>query len=177
MEKVIVCVITNLINYRKGQDKMMNKGYMGYVAFNIVIVSVDEYCGEEMKGRLYHVRESEGEEFYSVLQMLKKMEALYNQMRLPMSSTEDRYFVKVEEKEEEEPLQKQEVMNMDVKPGKKATFVIHVCYRQNATWQGTILWADEKKKVSFRSTLELLKLMDNALNEAETVKEVQKEGT
>lgn len=153
---------------------MMNKEY---TASNIVVVSIDEYCKEEMSGRLYHMKKVEGEEFFGVLQMIRKMEALYNQIRLPMSSTQDRYFIKAAGEEEVEPLQKQEVMNMAVKPGKRATFVVHVCYRQNATWQGTILWADEKKKVNFRSALEMLKLMDNALNEPEAVKEAQTEGT
>ena len=47
----------------------------------------------------------------------------------------------------------------------KATFVIHVQFRQNATWQGTIQWVDEKKEQHFRSTLEMLRLLDEALSD------------
>jgi hypothetical protein len=51
--------------------------------------------------------------------------------------------------------------------GKRATFIVQVQFRQNATWQGTITWADEKKTSRFRSTLEMVKLMDNALSATE----------
>ena len=56
--------------------------------------------------------------------------------------------------------------------GDKATFIVHVRYRQNATWQGDILWAEKKKKLYFRSALELLKLIDSALDE-EGIDEVE----
>ena len=49
--------------------------------------------------------------------------------------------------------------------GKKATFVVQVQYRQNATWQGTVTWLEEGKQSHFRSALELIKLMDSALEE------------
>ena len=47
--------------------------------------------------------------------------------------------------------------------GKKSTFEISVKFQQNATWQGTILWAERNLKQNFRSVLEMLKLMDEAL--------------
>lgn len=43
------------------------------------------------------------------------------------------------------------------------TFIIDVKGNQNNTWQGTIQWVQEQKKVSFRSTLELIRLMDSAI--------------
>ena len=54
------------------------------------------------------------------------------------------------------------------KKGEKGTFIVHVLYRQNATWQGEVVWADKKKKQRFRSALELLKLMDSALDADES---------
>ena len=42
----------------------------------------------------------------------------------------------------------------------KATFIIHVQFRRNATWQGTIQWVESQKQQSFRSTLEMLRLID-----------------
>jgi len=47
--------------------------------------------------------------------------------------------------------------------GEKATFLVNVLYRQNATWQGTVSWVEEDKKVSFRSALELFVLMESAM--------------
>ena len=43
-------------------------------------------------------------------------------------------------------------------------FVVDVKFRRNATWQGTVKW--EGKEANFRSTLELLKIMDAALEQA-----------
>ena len=45
------------------------------------------------------------------------------------------------------------------------TFVIKVMNTQNATWQGTVTWTDGKRTEPFRSALELIKLMDSALEE------------
>ena len=46
------------------------------------------------------------------------------------------------------------------------TFVIKVMNTQNATWQGTVTWTDGKRTEPFRSALELIKLIDSALEEA-----------
>lgn len=53
------------------------------------------------------------------------------------------------------------------KSGELATFVIHVKYRQNSTWQGDIFWTEKQEKRNFRSALEMLKLIDGALDQAE----------
>ena len=47
--------------------------------------------------------------------------------------------------------------------GKKGTFVVHVQYLENSTWQGEIAWAEKNESLKFRSALELLKIMDSAL--------------
>ena len=46
----------------------------------------------------------------------------------------------------------------------KGTFVVKILDRQNATWQGTVTWIEEQKTQCFRSALELLKLIDGALD-------------
>ena len=45
----------------------------------------------------------------------------------------------------------------------KCTFEITVRYMQNATWQGSIHWADTDRTQFFRSELEMLALMEEAL--------------
>ncbi len=47
------------------------------------------------------------------------------------------------------------------------TFIINVTHRQNETWQGSVTWADERKTEYFRSELELLKLMEEAMGDDE----------
>ncbi len=44
-----------------------------------------------------------------------------------------------------------------------ATFVVRVLFRRNSTWQGTIGWKEKRCQVSFRSFMELLLLMHEAV--------------
>ncbi|UWG98581.1 hypothetical protein LPY66_07260 [Dehalobacter sp. DCM] len=44
----------------------------------------------------------------------------------------------------------------------EASFLIRIQYRQNASWQGTIQWLDQKKTRKFRSELELMMLINEA---------------
>ena len=44
------------------------------------------------------------------------------------------------------------------------SFVIEIKDTQNESWQGTIQWVNGKKAENFRSALELIKLIDSALN-------------
>ena len=69
--------------------------------------------------------------------------------------------------EKKEAVAQMAVQELLEKKGDEATFIIYVKYRQNATWQGEVIWADKKKKKCFRSALELIKMIDGALNSEE----------
>lgn len=45
----------------------------------------------------------------------------------------------------------------------RETFVVRILNTQNATWQGTVTWTDGKRTESFRSALELIRLLDSTL--------------
>ena len=64
--------------------------------------------------------------------------------------------------------------NMEENGTKKqrGTFIVEVCCRENASWQGKVTWADKGRSQYFRSALELLKLMDQALDEGEEKKDI-----
>ena len=47
----------------------------------------------------------------------------------------------------------------------KQTFVVEVIDQQNASWQGSVNWINTGKKENFRSALELIRLIDSALEE------------
>ena len=51
--------------------------------------------------------------------------------------------------------------------GHKASFIVRVTSRQNATWQGSISWTERGVTKHFRSAVELIKLIDSALDEEE----------
>ncbi|MBO5429734.1 MAG: hypothetical protein J6A10_07205 [Peptococcaceae bacterium] len=44
-----------------------------------------------------------------------------------------------------------------------STFKVKVLFRQGASCQGKVEWVEEGMETSFRSALELVKLMDSAL--------------
>ena len=59
---------------------------------------------------------------------------------------------------------------------KKGTFVVKIEYCQRGTWQGQVIWAEENRVERFRSALELVRLMDEAMA-GEAQIEVQQEKT
>lgn len=54
---------------------------------------------------------------------------------------------------------------MNAKRDKAGTFVLKILDCQNATWQGSVTWVEGHQEQYFRSALELLKLIDGALDE------------
>ncbi|HIW60580.1 MAG TPA: hypothetical protein H9880_11970 [Candidatus Anaerobutyricum avicola] len=64
--------------------------------------------------------------------------------------------------------ERQNVRTKDYKQDQ--TFILKILDRKNSTWQGSILWVDKRNEQYFRSALEMLKLIDEALiqNENET---------
>lgn len=42
-------------------------------------------------------------------------------------------------------------------------FVVRVFFNEHATWQGEVVWVEKQERHYFRSALELLRLMDNAM--------------
>lgn len=43
----------------------------------------------------------------------------------------------------------------------RATFVVDIRFMQHGSWQGTVKWTEKKKTYTFRSALELIKLIDD----------------
>lgn len=53
---------------------------------------------------------------------------------------------------------------MENKNKRQKSFIVEIKDTQNQSWQGNLTWVEEKKKISFRSTLELIKLIDSAVS-------------
>ena len=49
------------------------------------------------------------------------------------------------------------------KTSNDGTFVVKIKYKENATWQGSVHWVNQNVELPFRSALELIKLMDSAM--------------
>ncbi len=50
----------------------------------------------------------------------------------------------------------------------ESAFLVRVMYRQNATWMGEIQWLDGREKLHFRSFLEMVTLMQQAMEKSGT---------
>ena len=50
---------------------------------------------------------------------------------------------------------------------KTGAFIVNIKRQENASWQGELTWADTNQKMNFRTTLELIKMMDEALSDKE----------
>jgi len=64
-------------------------------------------------------------------------------------------------------------MPMMYKHDMKQTFIVKISSCQNGTWQGKIVWAEENRSQHFRSTLEMIRLIDEA-TKAVSESQVQK---
>ena len=53
---------------------------------------------------------------------------------------------------------------------KNNSFLIVVKDNQQETWQGTIEWVEQNRKQSLRSALEMIKLIDSALQKEKKTK-------
>ena len=64
-------------------------------------------------------------------------------------------------------------MNQSIKNNaySKGTFVVKIEHCCNETWQGEVVWAEENRKEKFRSALELIKLMDEAMKTSQEQQE------
>lgn len=49
------------------------------------------------------------------------------------------------------------------------TFIVNIKNNQNHTWQGTVRWVEIQKEIPFRSALELIKLIDSAMDTSEEI--------
>lgn len=126
--------------------------------YRTIIVCVDSYEHEVPKGRFYNPFLSEGRSFQSLTEFILEMEQTLDSMDYPKAYTTTRTFATPPAKSIGPP-------DTSYEEGELATFALRILFRQNASWQGSIIWLDQKQEQSFRSVLELILLFDNALTQ------------
>jgi len=124
--------------------------------YRTTMVCIDGYEDRVPKGRFYNPLYAEGIRFHGVVDLIKKLENMLDQMQFPQSFSLVRRFSEARASAEQSPA--------EMKPhnGEIATFAVRVLFRQNASWQGSILWVEGDREESFRSVLELIFLLDSA---------------
>ena len=126
-------------------------------AYRATTVCVDTYHHRVLSGRLYNpALPAEGLRFESLVEFLLAMEDLLNETHFPQSFTAVRSF-RTSSQRAAVPAGEQTAT------GRLATFTVSVLFRQNTSWQGSVSWLETGREESFRSVLELVLLMNSAL--------------
>lgn len=129
--------------------------------FHTTTVCIDSYENGVPVGRFYPSCSDECQEFQSLTQFLTRMERAMDGTEYPKAFTEPRTFVPA-------AAALPECTAGQVVCGRIATFAVQVLFRQNTSWQGAVIWLEGRQEKSFRSVLELVLLMDNAIGCAQS---------
>lgn len=144
-----------------------------------ITVYVDQYDKINFSGRVYIEALNSTFVFCGVCSLLKQLDSIYNCLNFPLAThpirsfsgvkvkggkwDSSKYIKKIKDREESGGTYQMEQKEIKLEAAGKGTFIIRVLYRQNATWQGNIQWIEGKKSQNFRSELELIKLIDDAI--------------
>jgi hypothetical protein len=133
-----------------------------------VLIRIDEYRNGRIAGLLYNPYLETGTRFVDVLDFTNQLDAMFDFISFPQATVQYRSFGRAAAQKSPQGRGGDAIKLTDERPsGQEAdSFIVHVQFRQNATWQGTIRWAGQNREMRFRSTLELLKIMDSALAES-----------
>ncbi|MCI8609651.1 MAG: hypothetical protein HFE73_08410 [Firmicutes bacterium] len=132
---------------------------------NIMTVRVVSYEKSCIKGTLSCSQMKDDIEFTGAISLLLNIEQIMDMHNSPQRGEEPRSFGADSCRM---PFTDNSRQRLDERKQALATFQINVMFRQNATWQGRLFWADENMEASFRSVLELIRLLDSALGEKAT---------
>ncbi|WP_246019601.1 hypothetical protein [Bacilliculturomica massiliensis] len=103
-------------------------------------------------------------DYSSVGQLFSYLDEFLDYVNFPMAATRRRTFGEsAPEKREAMPEHVKDVEDGAI-PDRQPDFILHVQFRQGATWQGTLRRADRQTTRRFRSELELITLIMNALD-------------
>lgn len=120
-----------------------------------------------IRGRLYHRYSAEPVEIRTEYDIVRSIDRLCDELGFPERALEPRSFTAGRRNRPKVRRGVKIVMStpeLIKKSGDKGTFLVHVQYRQNASWQGQVTWVEKNKTLCFRSALELLKMIDSALD-------------
>lgn len=140
---------------------------------NGIVLCVDLREGRRAAGRLYHAYSREPMPFTGMEEAVLRMEQFFDELNFPHPTTNSRTFQK--EKKQQSMRQERTIIMKDEEllsqHGDLGTFLVHVQHRQNSSWQGRITWMDQNKTVYFRSALEMMKLVADALDSVSSSEE------
>ena len=131
---------------------------------NTCVLQIHSYEDKCVRGHFYNPQTQTHFSFQNLMQLLLQMDGMMDQFNLPQRGVEPRFF--------------QEKAFSPSNSGEKgqsvpllASFQVTILFRQHASWQGVLVWNERQLESSFRSTLEFVSLLDDALSIAAAPKE------
>ena len=137
---------------------------------NMVMVCVDGVENGDIYGRYFHRYKKEETFFPDSATLIIEMERFYDAIGYPQAATKTRKFM--EREREKVPAKEHMTVIYDSQTlmqfrGKLATFLVGVISRQNASWQGDVVWMEQKIRKHFCSDMELVVFVDDAVKKSE----------
>ncbi len=126
--------------------------------YRTLLICVDSYEDRQMRGQLSHCSFERHKNFNNLMQLLLLIEQTVEELDYPSSSMQKRVFRK-----SKDGYYAPACCDLKESTGELATFKVRILFRQNASWQGTVSWLEGGCEETFRSALELIMLIDNAI--------------
>ena len=123
----------------------------------------------DIAGYAYQPAESRAWRFESLVELLMLLDTVFDIHRFPQSTHDLRSMTEGSDRRRREAESKSMVGLSLLRSRKEPDFKIKVSFRQQATWQGTLTWVAVNRTAGFDSSLELIRLIDSAVNPDEHV--------
>ena len=125
-----------------------------------VMIYVDSFERGVLSGRFHITSNPEVQTFHGLCQLLLDINTNLDRENFPQSFSELRKFQMPSKQSDGASL------SADLQNGAVATFSMRILFRQDSSWQGSLTWIEGNQEEYFRSVLELIVLMENALRYA-----------
>jgi hypothetical protein len=136
------------------------------------LVAIDSTEDFDLSGRIFNPYMQDIVAFHDMKEFLEVMENFFDDIGFPQAMYTLREFCAEKTKAvhthhpgETLPLRQNPAL-FETLRGKYVTFSIFVRFRRSATWQGTVDWIEKGQSYSFHSTLELVRLIGDALDDS-----------
>lgn len=136
---------------------------------NGIVLCISRKNEGDIEGCLFHGYSRRGIPFRGYEDIIRIAEELFNSLGFPHMGTIDRdisgkMYCYRKTEGMARVVEDKELLGQH---GDIGTFVIRVQHRQHSSWQGRVTYLDKNQTACFRSALELIKMIDGVLEEAE----------
>lgn len=128
-----------------------------------LFITIDSYDGCNAQGKVCSAFDNRTVRFLNLWELARWTDKLFNEYDFPQASHEYRSFFDEKQAQAIKDKEFSCEIGTEMQSGKLATFIVHVQFRQNTTWQGAVQWIEQKSTQRFRSAFELLRMVDEAL--------------